>query len=605
MVRKSLSKMLSNAPFPSSLPDLIYIIEILNESVHNCRQIYCSNPKDSEFDATDTPEPQIISVVIPLGVLLGENAERMCTFVLFLLNQLDCHTLWYGYGIELSGQPRGVDTTVNIRFKNVLLFSQDPYLLGKLSAFNKETPQKAAPVTHQFWQKATNHLNTLTSVRARAHITECYTEIDLLKAEVADMKRDKAVINALLAAAKTKIRSINRQGLIYESSKRDVSTMKSKRTIANAYETPSDKDCDRNNQRQIHNTVASAIGVVHKQYPNASHEACSLIISGIAKEFLPDHNDSEENNDALIQIAKNFIPVWRIIHAMVTKHHCDEHMRVLHQVLLMFVVGAPKEKYSACSIKSVMSKLGINDSKSRLVAAVANTRKNLFVLIEDKGGVDMVVDNVGIYVTELQPFFKGIARAENKNAISPEKIARIIESYYRNSEASPKKDDVVKHRIENLDLTKNTEYIYKQKRFATATEKETRLDHMNLYQEHVSVGVFSEHKPFEIYPATVNTCKCQTCEGNRLLKVAIIKQTKKINEPVHLFVDVYLVLLRFKRSMLLLKKIREKKEDSKVTLKTMKCSLLCVQYGLEKIQTTTIQNKFIKIKLAKPDRNGF
>ena len=450
------------------------------------------------------------------------------------------------------------------------MFSQDPYSLGKLSAFNKATPQKAAPETHQFCQKATNHLNILTSVRARAHITECYNEIDLLKAEVADMKRDKAFINALLTVAKTKIRSINRQGLIYESSKRDVSTMKSKRSIANAYETPSDKDRDRNNQRQIHNTVASAIGVVHKQSPNASHEACSLIISGIAAEFLPDdHNDSEENNAALIQITKNFISVWRIIHAMVTQHHCDEHIRLLHQVLLMFVVGEPKQQYSACSIKSIMSKLGINDSKSRLVAAVANTRKNLFVLIEDKGGVNIVVDNVGRYVTELQPFFKGIARAENKNAISPEKIARIIESYYRNSEASPKKDDVVKKRIDNFDFKKNTEYICKQKRFATATEKETRLDHMNFYQEHVSVGMFSVHKPFEIYPATVNTCKCQTCEGNRLLKVAIMKQAKKINEPVHLFVDVYLVLLRFKRSLLLLKKKRKENEDSKVTMKTV------------------------------------
>ena len=214
--------------------------------------------------------------------------------------------------------------------------------------------------------------------------------------------------------------------MIYELRKRDISTMKSKRSIANAYETPSDKDRDRNNQRQIHNTVASAIGVVHKQSPNASHEACSLIISGIAAEFLPDdHNDSEENYAAIIQIIKNFIPVWRIIHAMVTQHHCDEHIRLLHQVLLMFVVGEPKQQNSACSIKSVMSKLGINDSKSRLVAAVANTRKNLFVLIEDKGGVAMVVDNVGKYVAELQPFFKGIARAENKNAISPEKIARI------------------------------------------------------------------------------------------------------------------------------------------------------------------------------------
>ena len=35
--------MLSNAPFPSSLSELIHIIELLNESIHNCRQIYCPN----------------------------------------------------------------------------------------------------------------------------------------------------------------------------------------------------------------------------------------------------------------------------------------------------------------------------------------------------------------------------------------------------------------------------------------------------------------------------------------------------------------------------------------------------------------------------------
>ena len=37
--------MLSNATFPSSLPDLIYIIEILNESIHNYPQIYSPNPR--------------------------------------------------------------------------------------------------------------------------------------------------------------------------------------------------------------------------------------------------------------------------------------------------------------------------------------------------------------------------------------------------------------------------------------------------------------------------------------------------------------------------------------------------------------------------------
>ena len=166
--------MLSNATFPSSLPDLIHIIELLNESLHNCRQIYCPNPEDSGFDATDTAEPPILSVIVPLSVLFGENADRVRIFVLFLLNQLDSHTMWHGNGIEISGQSRGVDTTVNIRFESFELFSQDPYLLGKLSAFNKETPKRTEPEVHQFRQKATNHLMNLNIARARAHITECY-----------------------------------------------------------------------------------------------------------------------------------------------------------------------------------------------------------------------------------------------------------------------------------------------------------------------------------------------------------------------------------------------------------------------------------------------
>ena len=36
---------LSNATFPSSISKLIHIIELLNKSIHNCRQIYCPNPQ--------------------------------------------------------------------------------------------------------------------------------------------------------------------------------------------------------------------------------------------------------------------------------------------------------------------------------------------------------------------------------------------------------------------------------------------------------------------------------------------------------------------------------------------------------------------------------
>ena len=57
---------------------------------------------------------------------------------------------------------------------------------------------------------------------------------------------------------------------------------------------------------------------MQKRFPDANKEACSLILSGIAAELLPDHNDSKENNAVVIQIVKSFIPVLKIIHAMVT-----------------------------------------------------------------------------------------------------------------------------------------------------------------------------------------------------------------------------------------------------------------------------------------------
>ena len=60
--------MLSNAPFPSSVSELIHIIELLNESLHNCRQIYYPNPDDSGLDAVNAVEPLIASVVVPVIV---------------------------------------------------------------------------------------------------------------------------------------------------------------------------------------------------------------------------------------------------------------------------------------------------------------------------------------------------------------------------------------------------------------------------------------------------------------------------------------------------------------------------------------------------------
>ena len=228
--------MLSNAPFPSSISELIHIIELLNQSINTCRQIYCPNPDDSDVDTTDTVEPSNLSVIVPLSVLLGENADVIHFFVLFLLNQLqlDSRTIWDVYGIEISGKSRGVHTTVNIRFESFELFLPDRYLLDKFSAFNKETPKRTAPERDQFRQKTTNHLNLLHLIGARTHVMQCYPEIDSLKVELAEMQSNNTVINALLTSAKTKLRSKARQGSTYKSSKRDVSSM----TNANAYETP-------------------------------------------------------------------------------------------------------------------------------------------------------------------------------------------------------------------------------------------------------------------------------------------------------------------------------------------------------------------------------
>ena len=66
---------------------------------------------------------------------------------------------------------------------------------------------------------------------------------------------------------------------------------------------------------------------------------------------------------------------------------------------------------------------------------------------------------------QLQSSFHSEIRIANRNTILKAKIKQIVESYYRNSEASPKKDDNVKHMSLN-------ELVMKQKWFALCTGKE-------------------------------------------------------------------------------------------------------------------------------------
>ena len=133
------------------------------------------------------------------------------------------------------------------------------------------------------------------------------------------------------------------------------------------------------------------------------------------------------------------------------------------------------------------------------------------------------------FISEFTPLFQSAVRKANKNSTSPDKISRIVQTWYRNSEPSPKKDDVVKRK------TVGCEIVLKQKRFSLSTEILIRQEHLTIYQEQVSVGIFSRFKPFEIYPASVNSCKCQTCEAMRLLKIAVVSNSKSINRPTLMF----------------------------------------------------------------------
>jgi len=59
----------------------------------------------------------------------------------------------------------------------------------------------------------------------------------------------------------------------------------------------------------------------------------------------------------------------------VGQHKSDETIRKIHQILLMFVVGAHKEHYADCSINDVLQQLQIQDPTGRLVV-IASKKRN-------------------------------------------------------------------------------------------------------------------------------------------------------------------------------------------------------------------------------------
>ena len=91
------------------------LIDFLKDSLRNCREIYSIRQDDLSLgDSIVLLEP---FVVLPLYAILGSD-DVVCSFILFLSNQLDSNFIWEKYGIVRSGRVKGVDTTYNI---NIIL----------------------------------------------------------------------------------------------------------------------------------------------------------------------------------------------------------------------------------------------------------------------------------------------------------------------------------------------------------------------------------------------------------------------------------------------------------------------------------------------------
>ena len=84
-------------------------------------------------------------VLLPLYTVLGSDDE-MCSFILFLSNQLDSNFVWEKYGIEKSGRVRGFDTTYNVRLVEFVEFAETQYLKDKFSSFIDAQNRRSAPM---------------------------------------------------------------------------------------------------------------------------------------------------------------------------------------------------------------------------------------------------------------------------------------------------------------------------------------------------------------------------------------------------------------------------------------------------------------------------
>ncbi len=326
------------------------LIEFLKETLRNCREIYSIRQDDVSLVASSVVFEPV--VLLPLSTVLGSD-DVTCSFILFLSNQLDSKYVWETYGIERSGRVKGVDTTYLVRLEEFVEFEESEFLRDKFSTFN-ETQNRRAPSTNtDFAQKLSKHLNSMHVAGLRTHVIESYAEIDMLKDKLLETENDKQLLKDLLIEANKKLISKTRQGLVYNSSKRDITSA-----------TPS-AAC-RNEKRQLDKTITSATKDVQKYSPNASAESYAYILSAMAAELLPDQQAVLKENCILIQIARNVIPVWRVLHAWVSQHKSDETIRKLHQILLMFVVGTHAEHYAECTKMDVLHVLQIHDPKGRL-----------------------------------------------------------------------------------------------------------------------------------------------------------------------------------------------------------------------------------------------
>ena len=126
---------LRNSSPQQSPSEFTRVIDLLKERLQDCRKIYGFHQNDSVLDdineQLDNQESIVGIQVVLVPLYTVSDDHLLCSFVIFLSNQLDNKCIWIKYGIERSGRVRGTFTTFNIRFVDFDEFEETEYFIDK------------------------------------------------------------------------------------------------------------------------------------------------------------------------------------------------------------------------------------------------------------------------------------------------------------------------------------------------------------------------------------------------------------------------------------------------------------------------------------------